>query len=60
MKAEVDKNLCIGCGNCANKCPKCFEILDDGKSHVKEDCKEGDCDLKAVADDCPVSAISVE
>ena len=30
MKAVVDKNLCIGCGLCANICPECISMDDDG------------------------------
>lgn len=59
MKIVVDKGLCIGCGTCISDCPDCFEFDDDGKSHPKE-CDQSCCDLKAVAADCPVAAITVE
>ena len=58
-KIEVDENLCIGCGHCASVCPECFEIGDDGKSHVKNEACET-CDLAEVAEDCPAGAISYE
>lgn len=58
-KITVDKNLCIGCGNCVSDCPDCFELNDEGKSEVKESCKEDCCDLSEVADNCPVQAITV-
>lgn len=60
MKIEVDKSLCIGCGACASSCPDCFEMGEDGKSHVKEKIKEDCCDLNEIADNCPVFAITVE
>lgn len=58
-KPSVNKGLCIGCGTCASLCPDCFELGDDLKSHVKDSCKEGCCDLQEVVDSCPVSAISL-
>jgi ferredoxin len=57
-KVTVDQSLCIGCGNCASACPECFEMV-DGKSHVKDTCDDRKCDLQAVADNCPVMAITV-
>lgn len=57
---EVDKSLCIGCGACAGSCPDCFEMGEDGKSHVKKTCKENCCDLDEVAANCPVQAITVK
>lgn len=56
-KPTVDQNICIGCGLCASTCPECFEIKEDGKSHViGETCE---CDLQEVALDCPVQAIVI-
>lgn len=60
MKPEVDQNLCIGCGACVSACPECFELDEHSKSHVLESCKEDCCNLQEVADNCPVSAISVK
>lgn len=57
-KIEVDRNICIGCGLCASTCPDCFQIQEDGKSHVIGTACE--CDLQEVALDCPVQAISVD
>jgi ferredoxin len=57
-KANVNEELCIGCGTCESLCPTVFKV-EDGKSKViAEDC--GDCDCQNVIDSCPVSAISVE
>jgi ferredoxin len=58
-KVTVDESLCTGCGLCADSCPNVFELGDDGLAKVKgSEC--GDCDLKKVAEDCPVEAIKVE
>jgi len=61
MKASVNKETCIGCGLCADICPDVFEIkgpvavAKPGK--VSEDNEES---CQQAADDCPVSAITVE
>ena len=57
-KANVNEELCIGCGTCESLCPKVFRI-ENGKSKViAEDC--GDCDCQEAADSCPTSAITVD
>ena len=58
-KVTVDDSLCTGCGLCASNCPDVFEIGDDNLAHViGDDC--GNCDLNEIADQCPVSAITVQ
>ena len=56
--AEIDKNLCIGCGACVSLCPKSFQMNDeDGKADaVSQD--DVEC-AKNAAESCPVQAISV-
>lgn len=58
-KVIVDDSLCTGCGLCASNCPDVFEIGDDSLAHtIAGACSN--CDLKEIADQCPVSAISVK
>ena len=62
MKANVDKDTCIGCGLCPEVCPEIFKMDEDGKAvaspeEVKQDLIES---AKDVEDQCPVSAIKVE
>ena len=57
-KITVDESLCTGCGLCASNFPEMFEIGDDNIAHVVARSSSGD--LKDVADQCPVSAISVK
>ncbi len=58
-KVTVDDSLCTGCGLCASNCPDVFEVADDGLAHVvSQSC--GDCDLKELAEQCPVSAILIK
>ena len=59
MVVNVDQEKCIGCGACAALCPDVFEIESDGKSHVKNPEACENCDCKAAADSCPVSAITM-
>lgn len=58
-KVTVDQELCTGCGLCSDTCPDVFELGDDGFAHVKN-ADSPNCDLKKVAEDCPVEAIKVE
>mgnify|MGYP001769144525 CR=1 FL=1 len=62
MKASVDKNLCIGCGLCADVCPQVFEMGDDDKAKVKADPvpPEAEDSCRQAADQCPESAIQIE
>jgi ferredoxin len=61
LKAKVDQETCIGCAMCENTCPEVFKLA-DGKSTVIQDpvAKENEADAQAAADNCPVSAITVE
>jgi len=67
-KIKLDPSKCVGCGFCANACPKFFELR-NGKSHIigskMEDGKEIlevddlDCAEEA-ANICPMKAIEIE
>ena len=61
MKARVDKDTCIGSGNCEATCPKIFKVV-DGKSSVQMNPvpeEEESCVREAV-DGCPAGAISAD
>ncbi|MFH1645815.1 MAG: ferredoxin [Candidatus Omnitrophota bacterium] len=56
---KVDASLCTGCGLCESSCPEVFKINDDSIAEVVST-EAGGCDLKQIAEDCPVDAIIVE
>jgi len=61
VKATIDKELCTGCGLCAETCPDIFELDGDlakVKVEVVPDAAE-EC-VQQAAEDCPASAIKVE
>jgi len=56
---EVDRDLCIGSGDCVDTAPQVFELDDDGKAVVLDpDAAEVD-DVVEAARNCPVTAIFV-
>jgi ferredoxin len=57
-KITIDDSLCTGCGICASNCPDAFEVGDDGLAHATASTCTG-CDLKEIAEQCPVNAISI-
>ena len=57
-KPVVDQELCIGCGECVDKCPEVFELRDD-KAYVLGSGRCGTCDCQEAVDICPVQAISI-
>jgi ferredoxin len=67
-KIKLEREKCIGCGSCAAICAKCFELSDDGKSHiinsVKQDVEELEVEKlecsEAAAEACPAQCIHIE
>jgi ferredoxin len=54
---SVDRGKCVGCRLCESGCPECFVVGDDGIATAKGG-KCDTCNLKDVAEGCPVSAIT--
>ena len=62
MKANVDKDTCIGCGAFPSICPEVFSMDDDGlskaiESEIPEDVQES---AKEARYGCPVDAIDID
>lgn len=62
MKAEIDQNLCIGDGICADTCPEVFEMRDDGLAYViaPEVPADSESAAKESCEACPTDAIKIE
>jgi ferredoxin len=70
MKIILEREKCIGCSSCHTLCPKYFELIEDGKSHLigsKKNSKTGNEELETTkvecnqeaADICPVQIIRI-
>lgn len=55
-KIKLEREKCIGCGSCWILCPKYFELIDDGKSHIKEAVKQDIEELEVTKLECAESA----
>ncbi len=70
MKIILNPKKCVGCGACVSICDKHFVIKEDQRSHLidpesvaaekeTKNIETPDCS-KDAADNCPVSAISIQ
>lgn len=61
MHIEIDKDVCIGAGQCALTAPSVFTQDDDGYSMLVPDREDGAGDpmVREAARACPVGAIKV-
>jgi ferredoxin len=61
MKATVDKDLCLGCGLCADLCPEVFQMEEDKAVTKVDEVPAGAEDAcRDAALQCPVEAIKIE
>ena len=60
MKVTVDRDLCIGAGNCVAIAPAVFQMDADNKAIVLEDQDATDDLLWQAAESCPTNAIILE
>ena len=59
IRIEVDRDLCIGSGDCVATAPAVFELDDDGKAVVLDPDGAPVDDVVEAAMNCPVTAIFV-
>ena len=59
VEVRVEKDKCIGTGNCIDLAPGVFEFDAEGKSSVIDASGADDETLKEAAESCPVEAITL-
>ena len=60
MKVTVDRNLCIGVGNCVAYAPTVFKLDEENKAIVLDPSSVDEETLVGAAESCPENAIIVE
>jgi ferredoxin len=60
MKVRVDRDLCIGLGNCVALAPTVFALDTENKATVIDPKSVDDKTLLDSAESCPVQAIIIE
>ena len=56
----IDRERCIGSGNCSFYAPNTFDLDDELKSVVIDPTGDDPGDVRAAVEGCPVNAISIE
>jgi ferredoxin len=59
-RIAVDRELCIGSGNCCFYAPNTFDLDDELKSVVVDPGGDDPADVRAAVEGCPVNAISIQ
>jgi ferredoxin len=59
IRVEVDRDRCVGSGNCEFWSPATFEVADDGVAVVVGDPAADGEAVEAAAEHCPTRAISI-
>ncbi len=60
MKVRVDRDLCVGIGNCVAVAPKVFQLDKENKARVIDISSADEDKIMSAAESCPVNAIIVE
>jgi ferredoxin len=59
LEVEVDRDVCIGSGNCVHHAPGAFELDDDGIAYVVDPDGAPEDAVMRAAQQCPSRAITV-
>lgn len=60
MEVSIDRDGCIGCGQCTEICPAVFRMAEDGLAEVYAVPTAAEEDaVREAADSCPVTVIEV-
>jgi ferredoxin len=60
LKTKVDRELCVGLGNCVAIAPTVFKLDGDNKAVILDAKSVDDKKLWQAAESCPVQAITLE
>ena len=60
LRITVDHNVCVGNQMCETFAPKVFVINDNRQSEVADAAADTEENIMEAAENCPVSAITVE
>ncbi len=60
MKVKVDRDLCIGVGNCVAFAPTVFKLDEKNKAVILDPASVDDDTLLEAAESCPAHAIIIE
>lgn len=60
MKVRVDRDLCVGIGNCVAVAPAVFKLDAANKATIKDASGGSEEKIMSAAESCPVNAIIVE
>jgi ferredoxin len=60
LKVKVDRDLCIGVGNCVAFAPTVFALNEENKAIVLDPTSVDDNTLLEAAESCPENAIIIE
>ena len=60
LEISIDRDRCVGSGNCMFWAPGAFDLDDDGVSFVVDSGAAPPDRLKAAADMCPTRAITLK
>lgn len=58
-RIEIDRERCVGSGNCLFWAPGTFDLDDEGLSVVTDPAGDDDDAIRVAAEGCPTRAISI-
>ncbi len=60
MKVRIDRDLCVGIGNCVAVASSVFQLDSENKATVKDPSSVSEDKIMSAAESCPVNAVIIE
>jgi len=60
LSIKIDRELCMGSGNCAFHAPNTFDLDDEMKVIVVDPAGDPDDKIRLAVDGCPTLALSID